>query len=128
MKNFISFWLPVVFWMLLIFYFSSIPSLTPGFSSHGLNILISKFAHISEYAVLMFLLTRALKIYNPQISLQSLLRIAFLIAILYAISDEYHQLFVYGREGTFRDVTIDSIGITSIPLLLLSKNYTHSIR
>ena len=33
-----------------------------------------------------------------------------LIVILYASTDEFHQLFVPGREGTFRDVLIDTSG------------------
>lgn len=32
------------------------------------------------------------------------------ICILYAISDEFHQLFVPGRGGQIRDVLIDSTG------------------
>lgn len=33
-----------------------------------------------------------------------------MICILYAISDEVHQLFVPGRGGQVRDVIIDSAG------------------
>ena len=37
--------------------------------------------------------------------------IAVSIAFAYACTDEFHQTFVHGREGTPRDVVIDSIGI-----------------
>ena len=36
-----------------------------------------------------------------------------LVCFLYACSDELHQLFVSGREGTPTDVLIDSIGFVS---------------
>jgi VanZ family protein len=37
--------------------------------------------------------------------------LAMLIATLYACSDEWHQTFVPGREGTVHEVVIDSVGI-----------------
>jgi len=118
MKHFVSLWFPILVWMSLIFYISSIPDLEPEFGSKGVNTLISKMAHILEYAILMYLMIRALKGENLSLSFQSLLQLAFLITLLYAISDEYHQLFVQGREGTFRDVMIDSIGTAIVPLYL----------
>ncbi len=36
--------------------------------------------------------------------------IALLICILYAITDEVHQLYIPGRSGEVRDVLIDSAG------------------
>jgi VanZ family protein len=33
------------------------------------------------------------------------------LSLLYAFSDETHQLFVPGREGKLSDVGIDAIGI-----------------
>lgn len=36
--------------------------------------------------------------------------LALLLAVLYAISDEFHQTFVPGRNGTPVDVAIDSLG------------------
>lgn len=36
--------------------------------------------------------------------------LALVLAVLYAISDEFHQTFVPGRNGTPVDVTIDSLG------------------
>ncbi|MBI3335026.1 MAG: VanZ family protein [Candidatus Portnoybacteria bacterium] len=62
------------------------------------------------------------------LSFSSLLRLAFFLALLWAISDEYHQLFVEGREGTFRDVMIDAIGITLIPLYLTKNKRPQSMR
>jgi VanZ family protein len=35
---------------------------------------------------------------------------SFAFTVMYAISDEYHQSFIAGRTGTYRDVIIDSVG------------------
>jgi len=45
-----------------------------------------------------------------------------IIAMLYAFSDEYHQTFVFGREGKLKDVGIDSIGILLSGLMWYYKN------
>ena len=39
------------------------------------------------------------------------LYLPFLISLIYACSDEFHQLFIAGRAGQIQDVMIDSIGI-----------------
>ena len=91
-------WLPVVLWAALIFTLSSIPSLHSGLGTWDL--ILRKCAHVTEYAILTFLLRRALA--APW---------AAGVAFLYACSDEYHQSFVVGREGRPRDVAIDTIGI-----------------
>ncbi|APH17074.1 vanZ like family protein [Clostridium sporogenes] len=72
-----------------------------------LNFLIRKAAHITEYFILFMLLYLAFKkafYKNPKIK-------ASIITILYACTDEFHQLFIPGREGKVRDVLIDSIGV-----------------
>ncbi len=109
------YWLVVIVWMAFIFSISSIPNLSPGFSAKT-NIFLSKLAHITEYALLTLLLIRALRHSFPSLPLRSILEIAFIIGYFYAVSDEFHQLSIIGREGTFRDVMIDTIGITLMPL------------
>ena len=66
---------------------------------------IRKLAHMCEYAVLGILVYLSFKDSN-----RSWFYIAWIICILYASSDEFHQLFVKGRSGEIRDVLIDSIG------------------
>ncbi|MDU7252539.1 MAG: VanZ family protein, partial [Clostridium sp.] len=71
-----------------------------------LNFLIRKTAHITEYFILFMLLYFAFKktfYKNSQIK-------AAIITIMYACTDEFHQLFIPGRDGKVRDVFIDSIG------------------
>lgn len=75
------------------------------------NFIFFKTLHIIEYEILFLLNYRASK--------DSV--IAFVVAILYAISDELHQTFVPTREGKVRDVIIDAMGVTFAWLLLRQK-------
>nr|WP_307771913.1 VanZ family protein [Clostridium botulinum] len=72
-----------------------------------LNFLIRKAAHITEYFILFMLLYYAFK----KTFYKNLKIKAAIITILYACTDELHQLFIPGREGKIRDVLIDSIGV-----------------
>ena len=94
----LNLWLPVVVWAAVIFALSSIPSLNSGLGSWDL--VLRKLAHAAEYALLAALLLRALA--RPWL--------AFLFALAYAVSDEFHQHFVRGRSGTPRDVAVDAAG------------------
>lgn len=68
-----------------------------------------KFVHAGTYALLAFLVARGL---DPlRLPRRQLLAGAALLALLYAISDEWHQSFVEGRVGSPIDVAIDAVGI-----------------
>jgi len=95
----VSLWLPVVLWATVIFALSSVPSLNSGLGTWDL--VLRKLAHAAEYALLAALLLRALA--RPWL--------AFLVALAYAVSDEFHQHFVRGRAGTPRDVAVDAVGV-----------------
>jgi len=101
-------WALVFLWAGIIFFFSSQPDLKSGLSNQW-DFVLRKLAHITEYAILTFFLIRALKEYR--LSRHRVLFLAFTLALLYAISDEYHQTLVFGRQGAPRDVLIDSFGI-----------------
>jgi VanZ family protein len=103
-------WLFVVCWMGVIFTLSSIPSLQVPFA-HVYDFALRKLAHIGEYAVLTVLLWWALRAYTRDSARAWLL--AALAAVLYGISDEWHQSMVAGRSGTFRDVGVDALGIAA---------------
>lgn len=89
----------MVVWAAVIFALSSIPSLGTGLG--GWDYALRKLAHATEYAILGFLLWRAL----------GSERWALVLGIAYATSDEIHQHFVAGRHGAPIDVVIDSIGV-----------------
>ena len=72
-----------------------------------LQFIVRKSAHFIGYMILG-ILASGLILYYGNINKKYLL--AFLICVIYAISDEIHQLFVPGRSGQVRDVLIDSAG------------------
>jgi len=101
-------WLLVFIWAGVIFFLSHQPDLKSNLPSEY-DFILRKLAHISEYAILTFLLIRAFS--HHQLSKKRILFFSVFLAVLYAFSDEYHQSFIYERTGAFRDVAIDSIGI-----------------
>jgi len=110
MKN----WFLVFLWAGLIFFLSHQPDLNSGLPKIW-DFFLAKSAHILEYAILTFLLMRALQKY--QLSKRKVLILAIILAIGYAFSDEYHQSFILGRESTIRDIGIDSLGILLVAWL-----------
>ena len=124
-------YIAVIFWMITIFSLSNMKRDNSEATSKGLlykivsittndkdrinetvekyNIVIRKCAHITEYLILSLLVYLAL-IYSDVDKNKSMI-FTLIICILYAISDEIHQLFVPGRGGQIKDVFIDSIGI-----------------
>jgi len=101
-------WILVFIWAGFIFFLSHQPFLKSGLPNQW-DFILRKIAHITEYAILTWLLIRALKGY--QLTNSQILISAISLSILYAISDEYHQTFILGRQGLPRDVLIDSLGI-----------------
>lgn len=70
--------------------------------------IIRKSAHMFSYFILSILLF--MTIYDNQKNIRKVALKALLFTFLYALSDEFHQLFIDGRSGEFRDVMIDTIG------------------
>jgi len=104
----IKLWLPVFIWAGVIFSFSSM-SINQSESFSWLDFVIKKSAHVTEYAILYWLLFRAMSQNNKDASRKVFIKV-FVLTVLYALSDEWHQTFVPGREGTLRDVGFDTIG------------------
>ena len=69
---------------------------------------VRKGAHMTEYAILAILIYVWLG--RWQLSRRRMLCTATGLTILYACSDEIHQLFVAGRAGRVSDVLVDSAG------------------
>jgi VanZ family protein len=99
-------WLLVALWAAVIFTVSSIPALDSGLGTW--DTVFRKLAHLAEYAVLGALLYRALR-REPA---------AIVLGSLYAVTDEVHQTFVSGREGSPLDWLIDTVGVVAGVLLL----------
>ncbi len=84
--------------------------------------------HMTEYAILLSFTLAALRRWPPtkQRSETSRIGIAFGLAVLFAASDEWHQIFVPGREGCVRDVLIDSGGAFLAALYWLARQRKNS--
>ena len=109
----IRYFIPAIIWMIFIF----IMSHTNGNDSSNqsnfiaqiiLTFIIRKIAHMCEYAILFLLIYYGL---HKAIKYQYKLLISLIISILYACSDEFHQIFISGRSGQFKDVIIDTTGM-----------------
>ena len=96
-------WLPVVSWMGLIFLLSAQPDL-PRTGAGWLDPFLSAGAHMFLFAVLAMLLARAVGARPGQMA------IAFTLAMVYALSDEFHQMFVPGRHADGLDLLWDGLG------------------
>ncbi len=75
-----------------------------------INPILRKVMHASEYLVLALLIVLFLKLNIKNIKYFSILLITILLCFTFASCDEYHQTFVEGRTGQFKDVLIDSTG------------------
>lgn len=103
-KN-LAYFLLTCLWALIIYYFSSIPDLKSGLDS-AVDLILRKGAHIFAYAVLAYLLAKTFdKNQKPYLFL------VFFVCVLYAVSDEIHQLSVAQRSGNLLDVLVDSFGV-----------------
>lgn len=78
--------------------------------------IVRKSAHMTEYAVLALLVSIPLVVYG--VKGRTLFWLTFLITAFYASSDEFHQTFVRGRSGSFKDVLIDCVGIAAYVAIL----------
>lgn len=133
-KNKISIIL-VILWMIFIFVMSSFDATSSSNQSNFivdiitsiinikdiglLSLIIRKLAHFIEYFILGILVTNFITRYDKKII------IAILLCIIYATSDEIHQIFVPGRSCQVTDVIIDSMGsIMGVYLYkLINKGY-----
>jgi VanZ family protein len=114
MKRLVWRWCAVVLWMGGIFALSAIPALAAPVAP-AYDFLLRKLAHLVEYAGLTILVFRAVRLHVGHNTLAWVL--AALVTCGYAVSDEWHQTVVPGREGSFRDVGIDMLGIAGACLL-----------
>jgi VanZ family protein len=76
-----------------------------------INHYVRKLAHFSAFFFLgLFLLCAMMLTYSNKYSFLKILVFSAIIALLYAISDEIHQMFVPNRGPQVKDVLIDFSG------------------
>lgn len=100
-------------WMAVIFYFSGQTGSESGALSGSLSEFlglpewfIRKGAHLAEYAALGFFLSGFFGTFPRR----GMWLPSWGTAVLYAASDELHQMFSSGRTPALRDVCIDAAG------------------
>lgn len=100
----IGLWLPVIAYMAMLFWFSSLSKLpTPP------GALSFYHVHMAAYAGLAALTARAAAKGLRSVSWTAVFA-AVVISSLYGVSDEYHQMFVPGRTFDVLDMAADAFG------------------
>jgi VanZ family protein len=106
--------------MLAIVAFSSIPSKEMPYFSWA-DLIVKKGGHMLGYGLLALSYSYGLRGNNKQWWL------SWLLAVLFAITDEIHQSSVPGRHSSIVDVCIDSIG-AGLALLIKYVLYIPNLR
>lgn len=118
-------WVLLFLWMLIIFFFSSQSGVESGRLSNGIldkllkfspfsfdvsamRFVIRKLAHFTEYFLLAILSINVSRQYGGVTSKHVI--IILLFCLLYASSDEIHQLFMLNRGPALIDVLLDYCG------------------
>ena len=114
-------WAPVVLWAVVIFLLSNTPD-PYGYIPKGILrwiwwtklfgysmiYILGLAAHFLEYAVLSFLLARAV-MWDGGVQRNRFI-LVFALTLLYAVSDEIHQIFTPGRAFQLVDLLMDALG------------------
>lgn len=144
----------LILWMIIIFLFSNQNGQESGNLSNGfinqtiirvyeifnkdatieektliikkVSLPVRKLAHFTVFLVLGVLISINLEDLN--ITNKNKIILSILFCILYAISDELHQLFIPGRSCCLKDVLIDTSGsICGISIKNMSKKFARKI-
>lgn len=138
-KREIIYWILLIIWVVGIFIMSNQPANISDYQSGGIiqmlsnigidmnnifgefaNFVVRKCAHFLEYMILALLSFNVLNLY---FNMKRVVIITIIFVFAYACSDEIHQLFIMGREGSIRDVIIDTLGGITLVLIKLCDLY-----
>lgn len=137
----LSHWLPLLLWLILIFslshqakeeteqtsgliltFLKALGMSIAFIEKYEIHFYVRKLAHFTEYFVLCLLFFRVCNLYLDE---KRALILSWVLAVLNACGDEWHQRFVPGRGAAISDVLIDASGAALAALLLayfLSRN------
>ena len=134
------YWLPPLCWITVMFWLSTdtfaaehtgvvlwrvLSALAPGVTDEQyalLHFCTRKAAHLTEYAILAFLLLRAFRAGAAAAWHWRWATLSFLLVAVHAVLDEYHQAFTQSRTGSVSDSLLDmSGGLMALALLWLSR-------
>jgi VanZ family protein len=138
--RFVSHYLPLIAWLVFIFFASSdnfnagntsriigplILWLFPSTSPETLTVVhlvTRKIAHFTEYAILGFLAARAFRTSPHPAIKQRWFLICIALVVVYALLDEYHQSFVPSRTASIHDSLIDMAGGLTVLIFIRLRN------
>ena len=102
-KNVVISWGITIIIAVLIFYVSSLTFGTGG-GGFGINALLYHFGAFFVLATFLFIsLSRGKHM--------GFIFLGVILAVVYGLSDEIHQIFVPGRTSSMFDVFLDSVGV-----------------
>ncbi|MDF2520150.1 MAG: VanZ family protein [Clostridia bacterium] len=142
-------WGLVIVWMMVIFGFSSDDKEASSYKSQQITAVVQevaskmpedvalvnqlryisehivrKLGHVLEYFMLTMLVIAATLISGKDI--KTACKNGVVISLLFAVSDELHQLYTPGRGGQLTDVVIDMTGVVAATVLVLLVSYIRS--
>ena len=144
-NNNFKYWFPVVLWMCFIFWMSTamfaaqntssiiepiLRFLMPSISRRELehiHFITRKLAHVTEYFISGLLLFRAFRSGSEEHHAWRWALYSFLVIVLIAATDEYHQSFVPERTSSIVDVGIDAMGgVVALAACTLKRRFARS--
>lgn len=96
--------------------FKELPEIQQNMVVEKVQFSVRKAAHFSVYTLLGISLLSAMQLSFKK---RFLWLYSYVIATFYAVTDEFHQLFVIGRSCRVGDMFIDSMGALSGILIVL---------
>ena len=105
-SRFIRLYLPLLFYMGAIFALSSFHKVALPFVDRP---SVDKIYHAIEYAVLGYLIIRALE-QGFRMYGWAMIAVGIILCALYGVSDEIHQFFVPGRYFSYWDMAANTVG------------------
>ena len=99
-------WAPAIVWAALIFVFSAQPNLRFA-QDETIDFVVRKLGHMGVFGILALLLWRGAR----ATSLDRPWAWALVLAVIYAVTDELHQVVVAGRHASVVDVGVDAVGV-----------------
>lgn len=106
--------IPLIITILIAIFIFYMSSLTFAAGAPGPEF---KLKPILYHFLIFFLLSLFLLMATLKVNKKEVFLLALLISIIYAITDEFHQLFVPGRTCSLSDILTDSAGILFAGLL-----------
>jgi len=140
LRDRVSAWAPAIVWALVIFFMSTeemsephtriwlepivrffLPALSEG-AFDLLHAVVRKLTHVAEYFVLTLLVERGWR-QGSMLSPGRTPLAAFVVAVLYSLTDEGHQTFVPERTASLLDCGWDSLGAALAARLASRRTY-----